>query len=177
MNQKATYLLIVLFFAAAIGVITVSYKMKVAKQDNLYYALQDRKGALATLPEWAVTRNQVNTLSKVLKENPDDKKSALTLAALFVQEARVTGNYAYYDMAAMKEVDHVLKLQPGNFEALLFKALIHLTQHHFADGLAVATQAQKINPYNAFVHGVLIDANVELGNYPEAVKQAEKMVS
>src|SRR6476620_3297122 len=177
MNKKVTYLLIVAFFAIAIGVITVSYKMKEAKNENLYYALQDRKGPLATLPEWAATRTQAYTLSKALKENPADKKSALALASLFVQEARVTGNYAYYDLAAMKEVDHVLKLEPNNFEAILFKALIQLSQHHFSDGLVTATQAQKINRYNAYVHGVLIDANVELGNYPEAVKQAEQMVS
>ena len=44
MRTKATYLVIVLFFAAAIGVIAVSYKMKVARNDNLYFALQDRKG-------------------------------------------------------------------------------------------------------------------------------------
>ena len=177
MRKNATYLLIVLCFAAGIGVITVSYKMKQAKNENLYFALQDRKGELAALPEWTVTRNQANMLSKALKENPTDKKSALALAALFVQEARVTGNYSYYDRAAMKQVDHVLKLQPDNFEALLFKALIHISQHHFSEGLVVATKAQQINPYNAFVHGILIDANVELGNYAEAVMQAEKMVS
>lgn len=177
MSKKVIYFLVVLFFAIGIAVIFVSYKMKEAKGDNLYFALQDRKGALAALPEWTVTRNQANTLSKALKENPDDKKSAIALASLFVQEARVTGNYSYYDLAAMKQVDHVLKLDPTNFDALLFKALIHLSQHHFSDGLAVATQAQQINPYNAFVHGILIDANVELGNYPEALKQAEKMIS
>lgn len=177
MTKKSTYFLIVAFFAIAIGIIAVSYKMKEAKGENLYFALQERKGPLAALPEWTVTRNQVTALSKSLKEDPADKKSALALAALFVQEARITGNYAYYDLAAMKQVDHVLKLEPQNFDALLFKALIHLSQHHFSDGLAVATKAQQINPYNAFVHGILVDANVELGNYAEAVKQAEKMIS
>lgn len=177
MTKKVTYFLITAFFVIGVGVIAISYKMKEAKGENLYYALQDRKGALATLPEWAATRTQANTLSKALKENPADKKSALTLAALFVQEARVTGNYAYYDAAAMKQVEQVLKQEPDNFEALLYKALIHLSQHHFSDGLAVATQAQQINPYNAFVHGILVDAHVELGQYAEAVKEAEKMIS
>jgi tetratricopeptide (TPR) repeat protein len=177
MRRNVTYSLIILFFAVSVGIITVSYKMKVAKNDNLYYALQPRKGALAMLPEWVAIRNKANTLSKVLKEDPADKKSALALAALFVQEARVTGNYAYYDLAAMKQVDHVLQQEPTNFQALIFKALIQLSQHHFSDGLATATKAQQINPYNAYVHGILVDANVELGDYKEAVKQAEKMIS
>jgi tetratricopeptide (TPR) repeat protein len=177
MSKKVTYFLIVAFFALGIGVIAVSYKMKEAKKENLYFALQERKGDLALLPEWTATRNRATTLSKAVKENPNDTKSALALASLFVQEARVTGNYAYYDQAAMTQVDHVLQKEPTNFEALLFKALIQLSQHHFSDGLATATQARQINPYNAFVHGILVDANVELGRYDEAVKQAEKMIS
>jgi tetratricopeptide (TPR) repeat protein len=94
-----------------------------------------------------------------------------------VQEARITGNYAYYDAAALKQVDHVLKSEPDNFEALLYKAVIHLSQHHFSEGLAVATQAQQLNPYNAFVYAILVDAHVELGQYADAVKEAEKMIS
>ncbi len=177
MSKKSTYFLIVAFFTIGIGVIAVSYKMKEAKDDNLYFALQDRKGALALLPEWTVTRNQAATLSKALKEDPADTKPAIALAALFIQEARVTGNYAYYDRAAMKQVDHVLKAEPENFEALLYKALIHLSQHHFSEGLAVAQKAREINPYNAFVHGILVDSYVELGQYTAAVKEAEKMIS
>lgn len=177
MTKKITYLLIVSFFAIAIGVIAVSYKMKQAKGELQQYSLQDRRGELAALPEWAVTRNRANELTKALREDPTDSKSALALASLFIQEARVTGNYSYYDVAALKQVEQVLKKDPSNFEAVLFKALIQLSQHHFSDGLVTAQQAQKINPYNAFVHGILIDANVELGNYTEAVQQAEKMIS
>jgi tetratricopeptide (TPR) repeat protein len=177
MNKKATYFGIVAFFAIAIGIIAVSYKMKERKGATKHYALQERKGALAALPEWTVIRNRANILSKAIKEDPADKKSALALAALYVQEARVTGNYAYYDVAAMQQVDRVLEQEPDNFEALLYKALIHLSQHHFAEGLAVAKKAEQINPYNAFVHGILIDGYVEMGQYNEAVEGAEKMIS
>ena len=68
-------------------------------------------------------------------------------------------------------------MEPNNFEALTFKALIHLSQHHFTEGLEVAERAKKINPYNAFIHGILVDANVELGNYTAAVAAADKMIS
>jgi tetratricopeptide (TPR) repeat protein len=57
------------------------------------------------------------------------------------------------------------------------KALLYMSQHHFSDGLAVAEHAQKINPYNAFVYGILVDGNVEMGNYAKAVEYADKMVS
>ena len=41
----------------------------------------------------------------------------------------------------------------------------------------LATQVQKTYSYNAFVYGILLDANVELGNYKTALDDADKMVS
>ena len=55
--------------------------------------------------------------------------------------------------------------------------MVLLSQHHFSDGLAMANQAVAINSYNAFVYGLVIDGNVETGNYDEAVKNSDKMVS
>jgi tetratricopeptide (TPR) repeat protein len=85
------------------------------------------------------------------------------LANIFILEARATGNYQYYDKAAMKYVNDALAKDPNNFEALTLKSLLYLSQHHFADGLAMAEKAEKINPYNAFLYGVLVDGHVEMG--------------
>src|SRR4030095_721927 len=112
-----------------------------------------------------------------IERNPQDVKSILALTTIFVQEARITGNYMYYDQAALKCVNRVLKLDSLNFEALKFKSLIYLSQHHFADGLALAEKAQKINPYNAFIYGLLVDGNVEMGQYDSALVNAERMES
>jgi len=99
------------------------------------------------------------------------------LAQLYIQEARVTGNYAYYDIAAMKYIQDVLDLDSLDFTGLVFKSLIYMSQHHFADGLDIAHKAQQVNPYNAYVYGLLVDGNVEMGNYDTAVYYADKMVS
>jgi tetratricopeptide (TPR) repeat protein len=68
-------------------------------------------------------------------------------------------------------------MEANDFQALTLKSLVQLSQHHFADGLATAEKAKSINPYNAFVYGLLVDGNVEMGNYKEAVKNSDKMVS
>ncbi|MBC7650952.1 MAG: tetratricopeptide repeat protein, partial [Deinococcales bacterium] len=65
----------------------------------------------------------------------------------------------------------------NNFDALVFKALIQMSQHHFSDGLVTAENARKINPYNGYVYGLLVDGNVEMGNYDSAVSYADKMVA
>jgi len=64
-----------------------------------------------------------------------------------------------------------------HFEALTLKALLKLAEHDFSDGLALAEKARTINPDNAFVHGILVDGHVELGNYTAAVKEADIMMS
>src|SRR6188472_2834262 len=71
----------------------------------------------------------------------------------------------------------MLDNEPGNFEALTLKSLLYMSQHHFAEGLHIAEKAQKINPYNALIYGMLVDGNVELGNYPAAVENSDKMDS
>ncbi len=51
-----------------------------------------------------------------------------------------------------------------------------LTFHRFAEALEAATRLQGKYPQDAFVYGVLTDANVELGNYKEAIDTVQKMV-
>ena len=137
--------------------------------------LKERRGDLSAGKEWVNTKAAIQGLLANLRANPDDNKSRLLLAQAYLQEARVTGDHPYYDGAAMQLLDVVLKADPQNFEALCCKASLCLTQHHFAQGLALAEQAQKINPHSGFVYGLLTDANVEMGHYQEAVKMADKM--
>lgn len=142
-----------------------------------FYPLQERKGAAALLPEWASTKSTGDKLIRIVRETPADTKSTMALVALYIQEARVTGNYTYYDAAAMKYIDDVLAREPQNFQALILKAILQLSQHHFSDALETAARAQKINPYNAFVYGIMVDGNVEMGNYPAAVENSDRMIS
>jgi len=177
MNKKIIYIVVLILFASASGFIILKYNKDEKKREARIYELLPRQGTLAQYTEWPTIQNNAVTLLKKIKENPDDIKSKIRLTALYLREARATGNYQYYDIAAMKLVKEVLKKDPNSFEALTFKALIFLSQHHFADGLAVAEQLRTSYPYDAFVHGMLVDANVEMGNYDSAVANSERMVS
>ena len=74
-------------------------------------------------------------------------------------------------------INDVLSVEPENFEALILKSVVQLSQHRFAEGFQTAEKAKNINPYNAYVYGLITDANVELGNYEAAVASVDKMVS
>lgn len=144
--------------------------------EAIVYTMLPRKGLLAKTDEWILTQKNVALLQRKIKANPNDTKSIVALANYFILEGRATGNYQYYDMAAMKLVTAALKIDANNFEALTLKSLIYLSQHHFSDGLATALQARNIIPYNAFVQGILVDGNVEMGNYDSALNCAQKMM-
>ena len=136
---------------------------------------KDRVGNLALGGEWVNTKAAMEGLLAKLRADPTDQKSRLLLAEAYMQEGRITGNHPYYDAAAMQLLQEVLKRDPENFEALCSEASLNLTQHHFSQGLALAQQAQEINPQSGYVYGLLTDANVELGHYTDAIKTADKM--
>jgi tetratricopeptide (TPR) repeat protein len=168
--------LIIITASAFIIINSVNKKHK-TKTETGIYELLPRKASLAYTAEWAAVKNNADVLMKKIKKDPSDIKSLMKLTALYLQEARSTGNFNYYNAAALKCISTVLAKNPNNFEALTFKATILLSQHRFAEGLTEANKIQKLYPYNAYVHGLMVDGNVELGNYKAALEAADKMIS
>jgi len=163
-----------LLVLAAVVTFIIIYK---AHQKDEILPLKARQGILANTSEWTKTKETVAKLMQKIQEKPEDPEPRVQLAQAYMQEARVTGDHQYYDMAALRLLNSVLKKDPNQFEALCFKSMVLLSQHHFSEGLEMADKAVSINSYNAFVYGLVIDGNVELGNYDEAVKNSDKMVS
>ena len=142
--------------------------------------LLDRSDALAQLSEWKDIKKTVAELQQKLAKNPADYKSAIYLAALYMQEARISGEHPYYYPESLKILDHVIAHQKDKsilFEALTHKASVQLSQHEFEQALELGKQALALQSHSAKVYGILCDAHVELGNYKKAVQMADKMVA
>ncbi len=137
--------------------------------------LLERKGELASASEWTKTKEKTAELKAKLATKPQDVKTRLQLATIFITEQRITGEHHYYYPAIEKILNGVLSIDLKNFEANVFKASLRMSQHQFADAKKIAEEAKAINPDNAYVYGILVDANVELGNYEEAVAMSDKM--
>jgi tetratricopeptide (TPR) repeat protein len=137
--------------------------------------LFERRGELAGAVEWQKTKEKVDELTKKIKEKPGEVKPRLQVAIIYLSEARITGEHPYYYPVVLKILDGVLSIDPKNFEATTFKASVKMSQHQFSEARDLAEKARQINPNNAYVYGVLVDANVELGNYEEAVAMSDKM--
>jgi tetratricopeptide (TPR) repeat protein len=176
MKNKLLYLTLLILFVGSVSFIVIKYQYNKQNSATAIYNLLPRKGLLSKTDEWINTKKNVTILQNKIASNPSDTKSIIALANYFILEGRATGNYAYYDKAAMKLVNDVLKIDANNFEALTLKALVYMSQHHFADGLATAQLARNIIPYNAFVHGILVDGYVEMGIYDTALVSAQNMM-
>ncbi len=137
--------------------------------------LLERKGELADAVEWSKTKDKVAELKLKVAAAPDNVKLRLQLAMIFIAEQRITGEHHYYYAAIEKILNGVLSLEPKNFEATVFKASLRMSEHRFADAKQLAEEARLINPNNAYVYGILVDANVEMGNYEAAVIASDTM--
>jgi tetratricopeptide (TPR) repeat protein len=146
-------------------------------------ALLPRPVVLQDALEWERAQSGYMQLSSELRlKDPNAVEPRITIAKIFVNEARVTGEHGHYYPAALQLLNEALELNASidknlEFEALATKAGVQLSQHDFADARRTAIAAIKINPMNAQVYGALVDANVELGRYEEAVAMADKMTS
>ena len=121
------------------------------------------------------TDAEVAAAQKFIEKTPQAAKGYNLLAARYIRMARETGDFSINSNAATA-VNRALEVEPENPDSKRIKASLLLTFHKFAEALDYGTKLQKENPRDAIIYGVLTDANVELGNYPEAIDAAQKMV-
>jgi tetratricopeptide (TPR) repeat protein len=142
--------------------------------------LKGRKAGLGTPDEIAHVASIYDEKKALLKKDPNNAEAYLALAELFINEARITGEHPYYYPAALKMIEMIPNLAGRSndirFQAAYFKASVQLSQHEFQKALTTGQEGLQLFPKNAGIHGVLIDANVELGNYEEAVRLSDAMV-
>lgn len=141
--------------------------------------LLDRNKDLQSGVEWIDRQNiYVDNRDKIVDKN--DPMAHYNLATLFVSEARITGEHGHYYPAALEIIEKLLQQKDLDkdlkFSALVLKSGILLSLHQFDKALVISKETIKINDYNAQAYGVLADAYVEMGDYPNAIKATERMM-
>ncbi len=131
--------------------------------------------------EWDQAQNFYALQKKSIATNSDNQEAKLNLAQLFIREARVTGEHGHYYPGALQMCDEILASETISndieFRTLMTKAGVQLSLHEFATALETGKKALALNDQNAQIHGVLVDAYVEMGDYDNAVLHADKMIS
>lgn len=132
--------------------------------------------------EFLQIKEKFNKLSFEAENEKTKIESLIKLSEIYIYEARVTGEHPYYYNAALVTLNETLKdtskmTADQHFTALFYKSTVQLSQHKFNEALITGKKALALNNTNSGIYGVLVDANVEIGNYEEAVKNCDKMIS
>jgi tetratricopeptide (TPR) repeat protein len=135
-----------------------------------------RTPAAATLTAGSRTPRGITGLQQRLHEVPKDYGAWAALGSAYVQEARMTGDPSFYPKAE-KALRRSLDLETDrNFEAMAGMGALAAARHDFAAALAWGERSRAINPHSAGVYGVIGDALIELGRYPEGFAALQRMV-
>jgi tetratricopeptide (TPR) repeat protein len=110
-----------------------------------------------------------------LKDDPEDFSSYVNLANAYLQKVRETGDPALYTKAE-DLLDRAEEIEPHNPELFATRGILALARHDFARALDFGERALALNPESARYHGIVGDAQIELGRYEEAIASYQKMI-
>lgn len=174
--EKKTFFIIVTTLIAFIGLFMLINKLN--KDDSsIIPGLIPRTNDSNISAEYLNAQRTVDFYRKKIENNREDSKNYVELAQVYLQEARVTGLHHEYTVHAESLINTSLDIDPGNFEALLTKATILMIYHRFNDAKQLILKLIEQNPYNSAAYGLLCDSYVETGDYENAVKTCDKMLS
>ena len=119
------------------------------------------------------TAGLIERLQSVLRAAPQDASSLDLLGLAYQQRARETGDAAYYTKSE-GVLKRALALRPNDLLATSGLGSLALSRHRFRDALVLGSRARSISPTTARNYGVIGDALVELGHYPEAFRAFDR---
>lgn len=115
------------------------------------------------------------TLQERLKRLPGDFRGWAQLASQYVDQARVTGDPAYYSKAE-GALATAARLNDRDDAVLTAQAALAAGRHEFTDAVRLAERAIAANPYGVAAYGVLADAKTQLGDLRGAQRAVDRMM-
>jgi tetratricopeptide (TPR) repeat protein len=167
-------LTIVLFVGGGLGVFTAvrpDTGQPAAAAHGSAPVLQSRPAV-----EAGVLARLIGDLQARIEVVPDDWNALASLGMAFVQQARVTGDPAYYPRAEEALARSLDLNGDDNVTAMIGMGALSLARHDFADALEWGERARVVNGDLAAVYGVMGDALVELGRYEDGFGAFQQMV-
>src|SRR5215218_7361329 len=173
--------------------------MTVLRRSRLPWALLPVLAALAVLATLALLRGErpadqrvelpfdfrqtagtstdtlIGSLQEKIRDNPKDFDSHINLANAYLQKVREIGDPSLYTKTE-DLLDQAQKLDGHSPELFAMRGTLALARHDFQAALEYGTRAQALDPESARYHGIVGDAQIELGMYDEAIHSYQEMV-
>jgi len=111
----------------------------------------------------------------LLQTHPDDPRALTDLGLAYLARAKETADPSYFSLAE-RALNRSAGIAPGDLRTMVGQGLLLLSRHKFRSALALGSRTAALYPDSAAALGVVVDAQVELGRYPDAVRSAQAMV-
>jgi tetratricopeptide (TPR) repeat protein len=142
--------------------------------DRVLGALSDR--ALAEKVVGMSTDDRIGMYSLMVKTKPDDLHYQVLLAGAYIQKTRETTDYSYMERA-VSILDGVISTDNTRYEARRLLIETQLERHMFAKAAESSRRLIQVDGADPWNWGTLGDALTEIGDYNEAAKAYQKMVT
>ncbi len=130
----------------------------------------------AVLQEETPAQQSISAARLQIKADPKKVQAYNELAIAFLRRSRETANPRY-----LKDADAALaqglKLDAEDFQLQRTQVALMLSRHQFAQARERATVLNHRTPDDVMTYGYLAQADIALGNYPEAEKNAQWMLN
>jgi len=120
-------------------------------------------------------RRTVDRMEARLRANPEDRAAAVTLAEALWRQARASGNAGLL-IRAEQAMRGALAQEPLDYDARRMLATVLASQHRFQEAVRESERLAGERPRDGWIHGVLADARIELGEYEEAFRAIDRMM-
>jgi tetratricopeptide (TPR) repeat protein len=125
--------------------------------------------AARTLP------SRTAALEARVADDAQDVAAWQELVVAYTQQATATGDPSYYGLAE-RAVARLDELAPDQPNTLLARGQLELSLHEFSAARRTAEDAVAALPASATALGILVDAQVELGEYDAAADTLQRML-
>ena len=112
-----------------------------------------------------------------LRRNPDSAEIRVRLAQALIQLAEEDGRETELIPEATERLAEALEIEPDHYYGQTIQASLYNKLHRFEDARDLSQKLLAQYPEHAYVHGTLIDALVELGEYDQAVEASDRLQS
>lgn len=118
----------------------------------------------------------ITSLQEHLRGDADDWRAYADLGLAYLQKGRLTADPTWYTKSEGVLTQSLSLNDSENSRAVLGMGVLSLARHEFAEALEWGRRARALDPYESQARGVIGDALVELGRYPEAVQAFQGMI-
>ena len=130
----------------------------------------------ATLREETPAQQSISEAQLQIKSDPKRVQAYNALALAFLRRSRETADPKY-----LKDADAALaqglKLDPADFQLQRTQVALMLSRHEWAQAKERATVLHHRTPDDVVTYGYIAEADIALGNYPDAETNAQWMLN